>query len=161
MELLSKDPRVLIVYLMFYVKVHVPIRIKFILIDKMNDLEVIGAGVVGGGFLFFILGIFSFSSEFLITANLLFLIGLNMLMGPKSFLSFLIKKDKLKGTIVFLVGIILIFCKQALFGIISEAIGAYWLFGGFLPMLFTLLSKIPILGLIIPSSLKSKGENLD
>ena len=127
----------------------------------MNDLEVIGSGVIGGGFLFFILGIFSFSSEFLITANLLFLIGLNLLMTPRNFINFLIRKEKLKGTVAFFIGIILIFLKQAILGIIGELVGAYWLFGGFLPMLFTVLSKIPVLGLLIPASLRRKGENLD
>ena len=128
---------------------------------SQNDLEVIGGGVIFGGALFFISGVFSLSSEFLITANLLFLIGLNMSMGPKQFFKFLFKKDKLKGSICFLLGIVLIFLKQALFGIICEAIGIYFLFGGFMPIIFTLLGKLPILGHLIPSSLKSKGENLD
>ena len=126
----------------------------------MNDLEVIGSGVIGGGFLFFILGLFSFSSEFLITANLLFIIGLNLSMGPKPFFSFLIRKDNLKGTVVFFIGIVLVFLKQAVLGIICEGIGAYFLFGGFLPMIFSLLGRIPGLGLLIPTTLK-KRETLD
>ena len=127
----------------------------------MNDIEFIGSGVIVGGLVFFIIGIFSFSSEFRVTANLLFLIGLNMLMGPKPFFSFLIKKDKLKGTITFIVGIVLTFMKHALFGIISEIVGAYWLFGGFLSMILGVIGKIPIIGALIPSGIKGKSENLD
>ncbi|EAX93838.1 Got1-like family protein [Trichomonas vaginalis G3] len=122
----------------------------------MNDLEVIGGGVIFGGVIFFLLGIFSMSTEFLITANILILLGLNLYMHVKQFFTFLIQKDKLKGTIAFFAGIALVFLKHPVFGIIAELVGTYWLFGGFLPALLALLSRVPVLSMILP---KSFGKN--
>lgn len=123
----------------------------------MNDFEAIGGGVLIGGGVFFILGIFTMNSEFMVTANILIIIGLNIVMNVKKFFQFLIQKDKIKGTVAFFAGIVLVFLKYAIFGIIAELVGAYWLFGGFIPMLFSLLSKVPILSLIIPK----KSESLE
>lgn len=130
----------------------------------MNDIEFIGAGVITFGAIFFVLGLFSFSKQFLATANLLFIIGLNMSMGPKSFFDFLGQKGKLKGTATFFLGIIIIFFKftmATLIGVILELVGAYWLFGGFLPLITSMIAKIPVIGMVIPSKWKHGSESLD
>jgi len=126
----------------------------------MNDFEVIGLGLVGFGVLFFLLGIFSLSRDFLVTGNLLILIGVSLYMTIQKFLRFLIQKDKIKGSISFILGLILVFVKIPIPGIICELVGSYWLFGGFIPILLSLLSKIPIVSLLIPSSFKAKNDQL-
>jgi hypothetical protein len=125
----------------------------------MNDVQVIGSGITVGGVVFLLLGIFSLlNRRFLVTANVLLLIGLLLMYGLGSFLRFLFQKDKLKGTLAFVLGIVFVFVKWSLAGVVCEVVGCYWLFGGFLPLLFSLLSRIPIMGALIPSSLKKQED---
>jgi hypothetical protein len=126
----------------------------------MNDVQAIGCGVTGFGAAFFIIAVFRlFNRRFLITADVLLLIGINLMMHPRAFFAHLIQKAKLKGTIAFAAGIVLVCLRLAFVGAICELVGVYWLFGGFLPLFFSLVSKLPIIGFLIPSSLKK--EDLD
>ena len=95
--------------------------------------------------------------KLLVTSNLLLLIGIPMMMNVRDFLKFLIQKEKIKGTIAFFVGIGLVFAKLAFPGLICEVVGCYWLFGGFLPLFFSLVGKIPVIGSFIPARLR-KGD---
>lgn len=83
-------------------------------------------------------------------SNILILFSIIVLMNPKGFYSFAIQRDKIQGTIAFFTGILLVFFKLPLPGIVCEVVGAYWLFGGFYPMLLTLLMKIPYISNFIP-----------
>ena len=126
----------------------------------MNDLQVIGCGVTGSGAIFLILGIFTLlKRRFLVTANALLIIGIPMMMGGKRFVRFLFQRERMRGTVAFFLGIVLVFAKLSLPGILCELVGCYWLFGGFLPMFFSLLSKIPVVGMFVPSSMKK--DDLD
>jgi hypothetical protein len=126
----------------------------------MNDIEVIGAGVTGFGVAFFILGIFTFlNRKLLVTSTILVVLGLGMGVGPISLAKLLIRKDRLKGTIAYFAGVVLVFLKLSLPGVACEVVGAYWLFGGFLPIVLSIVSRIPIVGHFIPSSMKK--EDLD
>lgn len=126
----------------------------------MNDLQVIGSGVTGAGALFLVLGILTLlNRRFLVTANVLLLIGVPMMMGWREFIRFIFQKEKMRGTFAFLLGLFLVLLKLALPGIVCEVVGCYWLFGGFLPMFFSLVSRIPVIGALVPSSLKK--EDLD
>jgi hypothetical protein len=125
----------------------------------MNDVQIIGSGVTVGGVAFLLLGIFTFlNRRFLVTANVLLLLGLLLLYGTGPFFRFLFQKDKLKGTFGFVLGISMIFLKWTLPGVAFEVVGLYWLFGGFLPLFFSLLSRIPIIGLFVPSSMKKQED---
>jgi hypothetical protein len=126
----------------------------------MNDLQTIGCGVTASGALFFLIALLRlFNRRFLITGDVLLLIGICLIMHPTTFFALLIQRDKLKGTLAFTAGIILICLKLAFPGAICEVVGVYWLFGGFLPLFFSLLSKLPVIGSLVPSSLKK--EDLD
>ena len=124
----------------------------------MNDFEVIGLGVIGFGVLFFLIGLFGFNRNFLVTSNLLMIIGTMLFMKIKTFFNFLIQKIKLKGTLSFFIGFTLVLFKLPLPGILCEIVGIYWLFGGFLPALLSLISKIPIISYFFPSFLKNKND---
>ena len=126
----------------------------------MNDIQVIGSGLLVFGILFFIFGIFTFGSrQFLVTANLLLLVAFNLLFGVKEFVLFIFQRTKIVGTLAFLIGISLVFLRLPFPGILCEIVGAYWLFGGFTGMILSYLSRIPFLSYIIPSSWRK--ENLD
>jgi hypothetical protein len=68
------------------------------------------------------------------------------------------QKGKGQGSIAFFLGIGLILCKLPLPGILCEGVGAYWLFGGFWPMLLSLLMKLPFASVIFPFLTKPKDE---
>ena len=127
----------------------------------MEENTILGLFVTGIGAFLFILGtLMLLDRALLIMSNLLILIGANILMTPKKFLDFIIQKERLQGTFAFFLGISLVFFKLPLPGILSEVVGAYWLFGGFLPMLWTLILKIPYLTQFIPY-LANKKDQLD
>jgi hypothetical protein len=127
----------------------------------MNDLQAIGCGVTGFGAVFFLIAILRlFNRRFLITADVLLLLGISLMMHPPAFIAHLIQKDKLKGTIAFSAGMALVCLKLAFAGAICEIVGVYWLFGGFLPLFVSLLSKIPIVGSLIPSALKKEEPDI-
>ena len=125
----------------------------------MKDLEKIGLGLLGSGVALFFLGIlFLLDKALLIMSNILIIMSIFLLMGFNGFIGFIIQKDKLQGTVAFLVGILLVFVKLPLPGIICEIVGAYWLFGGFLPLLTSMLFKVPLLANFIPFLSKKKEE---
>lgn len=94
-------------------------------------------------------------------ANMLILAGIVILMTPMGFYKFIAQRGRGQGTIAFFLGIILVLCKLPLPGIICEATGAYWLFGGFWPMLLSLVTKLPKIGkALLPFISKLKGDDL-
>ena len=79
-------------------------------------------------------------------------------MGIQKFYQLIISKSKLKGTIAFIIGAILVLYKIVLAGFVCQAVGIYWLFGGFLSIILSTLRHIPIIGRFIPG--KEKDEDL-
>jgi hypothetical protein len=126
----------------------------------MSELEAIGRGLTGFGAGFFVLGIFTFiNRKFLVTSNILLLLGLLLALGFRQFFGYLFSRERLKGTAAFLTGAALIVFKLGLVGLICEIVGLYWLIGGFIPVIFSLLSRIPLLGRLIPS--QQKKDTID
>ena len=125
----------------------------------MNDSQIIGVGLLGFGALFFILGtLLLLDRALLVMSNIMLMMGIFILMGPKGFYSFAIQRDKMQGSIAFFLGIALVLLKLPLPGVICEVTGAYWLFGGFLPLLFSLLMKIPFISNILPFLSHAKSD---
>ena len=126
----------------------------------MNEFQAIGYGLLGFGVLFFILGILTLGKrQFLVTSNLLILLAVNLIYGVREFIRFIFQRTRIVGTLAFFLGITLVFLRMPLPGIISELVGAYWLFGGFLQLFWSYILKIPCVSWIIPQSWKK--ENLD
>ena len=117
----------------------------------MNDNQKIGAGLVGMGFFFFLLGILLLLDRaLLVMSNILLLMGILILMSPSGFVKFVIQPSKIQGSIAFVLGVLLVLFKLPLPGIICEIAGAYWLFGGFAPLIFSILLRIPHLVEYLP-----------
>lgn len=95
----------------------------------------------------------------LVTANILLLLGLLLALGFRQFFGYLFSRERFKGTVAFLAGAVLIVVKLGLPGLICQLVGLYWLFGGFIPIIFSLLSRIPVIGRLFPS--RSKKDTLD
>ena len=125
----------------------------------MNDCEVIGSGVIFFGFSFVLLGlVMGFNRRFIVTGDVLLLIGINLTMGIQPFCNLIISKSRLKGTIAFIIGVALVLYKLVLPGFLCQAVGIYWLFGGFISIVLSTLRHIPIIGRFIPG--KEKDEDL-
>jgi len=127
----------------------------------MRDIEIIGTGLLGFGAVFFFLGILMLLDRaLLIMSNILILMGVLVLMKPKGFIGFVIQTERIQGSIAFFAGITLVLLKLPLPGIICEITGAYWLFGGFIPLLISLIVKIPFFSRIFPFLSKQKDDGI-
>lgn len=96
----------------------------------LTDQQKIGVGLVSIGSLFLILGIILFfDAALLALGNILFTSGITLLIGPQKTFYFFARKQKLRGTICFFAGMILVFCKWTFVGMLVEGFGFLNLFG--------------------------------
>ncbi|KAI8872220.1 Got1-domain-containing protein [Ramicandelaber brevisporus] len=114
----------------------------------LSDTQKIGVGLTGFGVFFTFMGIMLFFDSGLIAiGNVLFLSGVVLIIGPQKTGSFFFSKpQKLRGTICFFGGIVLVFMKWPVFGILLEAFGFVNLFGDFFPVALSFLRRLPIIG---------------
>ncbi|KAL7410739.1 Got1-domain-containing protein [Mrakia frigida] len=113
----------------------------------LTDLQKIGVGLTSFGVLFMMLGVVMFfDGALLALGNILFLAGLTLIIGPQKTFLFFSRKQKLRGTICFFGGIILVFCKWPFVGMCIEAFGFLNLFGDFFPVILNFMRQLPIIG---------------
>ncbi|KAA6400629.1 MAG: putative Vesicle transport protein GOT1A [Streblomastix strix] len=104
--------------------------------ERNKDLQIIGGGLSVAGVLFAIVSILLFFDPgFLAIGDILFILGLILLLGPMKAFNLFIGKapNKIIGTVSFLVGIVLVFFKWAFVGVIFQLGGGYALFSKFMP----------------------------
>jgi len=101
-------------------------------------------------------------------AQILFVSGLTLIIGPKKTFYFFARKQKIRGSICFLGGILLVFCKWPFIGVIVETFGFLNLFGcaptlslvtanprrkfsfsDFFPVVITFLRQLPFIGTLL------------
>jgi hypothetical protein len=71
----------------------------------------------------------------------LFISGLTLIIGPQKTFYFFARKQKIRGTICFLGGILLVFCKWPFVGMVVETFGFLNLFGCVSLCCFTCIVK--------------------
>lgn len=107
-------------------------------------------GFTAGGIFFFILGMMTlFDLGLLALGNILFLIGIVLIIGPLRTLSFFSRPNKIRGTVCFAVGIILILMKHAFIGFMLELAGILGLFGDFFGTIVQFLRSMPVIGPVL------------
>ena len=79
-------------------------------------------------------------------SQILFLIGLTIIIGPQKTLLFFARKQKAKGTAAFFVGLALILIRWPLIGFCVELYGIMVLFGDFLGTIAGFARNIPVVG---------------
>lgn len=104
-----------------------------------SALAVGGLFLVGGVMLFF-------DRAMLAMGNILFLIGLTIIIGPQKTFFFFARKQKAKGTAAFFAGLTLILIKWTFIGFIVEAYGIAVLFGDFLGTIAGFARGLPVIG---------------
>ncbi|KAL4877783.1 Got1/Sft2-like family-domain-containing protein [Aspergillus karnatakaensis] len=113
----------------------------------MTDNQKIGVIFCSGGGLFLIGGVLMFFDRSLLAmGNILFLIGLTLIIGFQKTLAFFSRRQKLKGTVAFAAGILLILLRWPLTGFLIELYGLFILFGDFLVTIGQFAGGIPVVG---------------
>ncbi|CAH1757919.1 16873_t:CDS:2 [Entrophospora sp. SA101] len=116
----------------------------------LSDTQKIGVGLTAFGTLFMFLGVvLFFDGGLLAIGNILFLSGILLIIGFDKTIAFFSRKDKIRGTICFFGGIVLVFVKWPFLGIIIELFGVFNLFGDFFPVIVRVLRRIPLIGNIL------------
>lgn len=96
----------------------------------LNDQQKIGVGLVSLGSLFLVLGILLFfDAALLALGNVLFTSGITLLIGPQKTFYFFARREKLRGTVCFFAGMILVFARWTFVGMLVEMFGFLNLFG--------------------------------
>ncbi|MCJ1296341.1 Golgi Transport, partial [Xylographa carneopallida] len=78
--------------------------------------------------------------------NILFLLGLPLIIGPQKTVLFFARRNKLKGTAAFVAGILLILLRWPLVGFCIELYGIGVLFGDFLVTIGGYAGNVPVVG---------------
>ncbi|KAG6821049.1 hypothetical protein H0H93_007939 [Arthromyces matolae] len=113
----------------------------------LSDAQKIGVALTTFGGLFMLLGVMLFfDGALLALGNILFISGLTLIIGPQKTFYFFARKQKIRGTICFLGGILLVFFKWPFVGMIVETFGFLNLFGDFFPVVITFLRQLPFIG---------------
>eukprot|EP00794_Sanderia_malayensis_P018236 gene18236-20055_t len=116
----------------------------------ITDYQKIGIGVTGFGLLFLFLGMMLFFDRGLLAiGNILFISGLALVIGLERTFRFFFQKHKLKGSGLFLGGIIIVLFGWPVIGMLVEIYGFILLFRGFFPVVINFLRRVPVLGHIL------------
>lgn len=114
----------------------------------LSETQKVGVAITGFGVLFLFGGcLMFFDTGLLVIGNLLFVVGLVMVIGvqkTKSF--FFMRRDKWRGSLCFFAGCTLILMRWAKLGMLLEAIGFVNLFGDFFPFLLGFARRLPVVG---------------
>ncbi|KAJ3358370.1 hypothetical protein AMAG_16570 [Allomyces macrogynus ATCC 38327] len=116
----------------------------------MSDSQKIGAGLTGFGALFLLLGMLLFMDGGLLAiGNVLFIGGVTMLIGLTKTVAFFARRNKLRGSICFFSGVLMVFLGWPVIGIVVEAFGFINLFGDFFPVVVAFLRRVPVIGPVL------------
>ncbi|EMD33603.1 hypothetical protein CERSUDRAFT_117701 [Gelatoporia subvermispora B] len=116
----------------------------------LTDGQKIGVALTSFGAAFMLLGVLLFfDGALLALGNILFISGLTLIIGPQKTFYFFARKQKMRGTICFIGGILLVFLKWPFVGVIVETFGFLNLFGDFFPVVLTFLRQLPFIGQLL------------
>jgi len=122
----------------------------------LTDMQKIGVAFCSGGGFFFLGGIMLFFDRAMLAmGNILFLIGLTLIIGLSKTLLFFARRQKLKGTAAFAIGILLILFRWPLIGFCVELYGIFVLFGDFFATIAGFAYNIPVVGPYIAKALET------
>ncbi|KAF2281552.1 Got1-domain-containing protein [Westerdykella ornata] len=98
-----------------------------------------------------------FDRAMLAMGNILFLIGLTLIIGPQKTALFFARRQKWKGTAAFAAGISLILLRWPFFGFLIELYGILVLFGDFLATVAGFVGGVPVVGPVVKGVLERIG----
>mmetsp|Transcript_32594 Transcript_32594/g.65400 ORF Transcript_32594/g.65400 Transcript_32594/m.65400 type:complete len:146 (+) Transcript_32594:116-553(+) len=114
-----------------------------------SDIQKIGIGLTAMGVLFTMLGVLLFfDGGLLAVGNLLFLSGVGLILGLARMQSLFFQSNKLRGTVLFFGGLLLVIFRWPKVGFFVEAFGFVNLFGNFLPHVIIVAKHTPVVSKI-------------
>lgn len=117
------------------------------LLMSETDYKSLGTLLTVAGGLSFISSIFSgFNRRMTIVSNVLFFLGVFLVLGIKKFISFITNKKRMLGTIIYSIGFLLILFGRNGWGGFLQIFGLLAMFGGFIPKLLNKMQKLPYIG---------------
>ncbi|KAK3987854.1 Got1/Sft2-like family-domain-containing protein [Cladorrhinum sp. PSN332] len=124
----------------------------------LSDSQKIGVAFCSGGGFFLIGGVMLFFDRAMLAmGNILFLIGLTIIIGPSKTALFFARKQKLQGTLAFFAGLLLILFRWPLIGFLIELYGIMILFGDFLGTIAGFARNVPVVGPYIGMAVDRTG----
>ena len=81
--------------------------------------------------------------------NVMFLLGLYFSIGFSRTMALFARRDRIRGTVCFFLGIVLVLMRWGLVGMLLEGFGFINLFGNFLPTVLSFARQIPYLSTIL------------
>ncbi|KAI0596455.1 Got1/Sft2-like family-domain-containing protein [Biscogniauxia sp. FL1348] len=113
----------------------------------LSDAQKIGVAFCSGGGFFLVGGVMLFFDRAMLAmGNILFLIGLTIIIGPQKTALFFARRQKAKGTAAFFAGLALILLRWPLVGFCVELYGIFVLFGDFLGTIAGFARGVPVVG---------------
>lgn len=97
------------------------------------------------------------TNKTLTTNQILFTLGLPLILGPRKTLTFFTRRPKWRGTAAYLFGILLILLRWPLVGFLVEGYGIFVLFGDFLGTLAGFVGNVPVVGGFLRGLLQRVG----
>ena len=123
-----------------------------------SDMTKIGVFLTATGVFFMTLGVlFLLDSSLLTLGNLLFIAGVVLVMGLERCKVFFFAQHRLKATIPFVLGILLVMWGWCFIGLIIQGFGGLNLFGNFFPMVVRMMEMAPFVGPFMRSEIIQKG----
>jgi hypothetical protein len=116
----------------------------------LEDSQKIGFGLICLGMGFITLGcLLMFDSAMIAIGNVMFLMGLYFSIGFSRTLALFARRDRIRGTMCFFLGIALVLMRWGLVGMLLEGFGFVNLFGNFLPTVLSFARQIPYLHVVL------------
>ncbi|KAF2880086.1 hypothetical protein ILUMI_26098 [Ignelater luminosus] len=117
---------------------------------EISDTQKIGVGLAGFGVFFLFLGVLMlFDKSLLALGNILFIAGLSCVIGLERTFRFFFQRHKVKASIAFFGGIIVVLAGWPIIGMLLETYGFVLLFSGFFPVAVNFIRRVPVLGTIL------------
>ncbi|KAF2795253.1 Got1-domain-containing protein [Melanomma pulvis-pyrius CBS 109.77] len=121
----------------------------------LSDSQKIGVAFCSGGGFFLLGGVMMFFDRAMLAmGNILFIIGLTLIIGFQKTALFFARRQKWKGTAAFVVGILLILLRWPFFGFLIELYGILVLFGDFFATIAGFVGNVPVVGPYIAQALE-------
>ncbi|KAL2038688.1 hypothetical protein N7G274_008446 [Stereocaulon virgatum] len=124
----------------------------------LSDSQKIGVAFCSGGGFFLVGGVIMFFDRAMLAmGNILFLVGLTLIIGLQKTAVFFARRQKWNGTAAFVAGILLILVRWPLVGFLVELYGIFVLFGDFFSTIGGFAGNIPVVGPYIQQALDRAG----
>lgn len=95
----------------------------------------------------FLFGVLTFFDRALLAlGNILFIIGLLLIIGPHKTYNFFTRPNKRRGSFFFSLGVLMILFKWTFIGFLIESLGIIGLFGDFFAVVVQFLRSLPVIG---------------